>query len=278
MKANKIIAWLTGILTLSLAVFSFVLSFNALTDLAAQHGVSIPGLFPFLVEFGVVIFSLNALYRSLNGEKAAWQWTLIIGSSLLAGTFNVLHADPDLVSKTMAAMPSLFLLLSFETFLGQLKHAVKRQAVTKNLGQLEQDLEQQRLTFDAKLERMRSTLRLRFDQERSDLRAELEQLATQVETLTVQKAKLKQELSGLEKRKNTWQHDALNGFNQDRLYKKQQALDALLDYYRSNPNASLTEAGQAIKRSKGTVSNYLVELEQAGLVHRNGKGVEVIAK
>ena len=109
----RIIAWLTGILTLLLTLFSFILSFNALADLAINHGISIPVLFPLVVEAGVVIFSLNALYRSIHGERAIWQWCLVIGSSLLAGGFNVLHARPDLVSRIMAAMPSLFLLLSF---------------------------------------------------------------------------------------------------------------------------------------------------------------------
>ena len=103
---NRIIAWLTGILTLLLALFSFILSFNALTDLAAKHQFSIPFLFPLVVEAGVVIFSLNALYRSIQGEKTSWQWCLIIGSSLLAGGFNILHAQLDLVSQVMAAMPS----------------------------------------------------------------------------------------------------------------------------------------------------------------------------
>ena len=45
---HNLIAWLTGILTLLLASFSFVLSFNALSDLATRHGVSIPPLFHLL--------------------------------------------------------------------------------------------------------------------------------------------------------------------------------------------------------------------------------------
>ena len=243
MTTNRLIAWLTGILTLSLAVFSFILSFNALTDLAAQHKVSIPYLFPFLVEFAVVIFSLNALYRSLNGESATWQWTLIIGSSLLAGTFNVVHAEANLVSQTMAAMPSLFLLLSFETFLGQLKHSVKRTNVIKSIEQL---------------------------------KTELEQLSGNLQTLQRQKATIAQQLTDLEKQKKTVQHTALNAHNAKTVQDKQQALNALLNFYRSNPNATLAEAGAAIYRAKSTVSNYLDELEQNGLLHRNGQGVEVV--
>lgn len=136
MTATKLIAILTGGLTLLLALFSFVLSFNALTDLAANHGISIPILFPLTVEAAVVVFSLNALYRSLHGESAKVQWALIIGASLLAGAFNVLHAEQTPLSRTMAAMPSLFLLLSFETFLGQIRHTVTRNTAIRNLADL----------------------------------------------------------------------------------------------------------------------------------------------
>ncbi len=125
MKVKKVIAITTGLLTLLLAGFSFTLSFNALSELATEHGVSIPPLFPFVVEFAVIIFSLNALYRSLNGQSVKVQWVLIIGSSLLAGLFNVAHAEADLISRSMAAVPSLFLLLSFESFLSLVKSEVK---------------------------------------------------------------------------------------------------------------------------------------------------------
>lgn len=121
MTRYKYIFWITAILTILLTIFAFILSFNALTDLARQHKVSIPPLFPFVVEFGVIVFSLNALYRSLNNESAKWQWALIISSFLLAGTFNVIHAESDLVSKIMAAMPSIFVLFSFESLLNLIR-------------------------------------------------------------------------------------------------------------------------------------------------------------
>lgn len=136
----KTLSGITGLLTLLIALFSFTLSFNALTDLAAKHGVSIPPLFPLVVEAGVVVFSLNALYRSLHGESAKWQWFMIILSSLLAGAFNVIHAAPDIISRVMSAMPSLFLLLSFETFLGQARHIVRTKASVKSLAELSQEI------------------------------------------------------------------------------------------------------------------------------------------
>jgi Mn-dependent DtxR family transcriptional regulator len=279
-------------LTLLLALFSFVLSFNALTDLAETHGVSIPVLFPLTVEAGVVIFSLNALYRSLHGENAKVQWVLIIGSSLLAGAFNILHAQADIVSRIMAAMPSLFLLLSFETFLGQVKHAVKRSSIIASIERLAIELEQKRSDVDAKFERMRSTLRKRFEQERSRLTVEIEQARTELDSkrLSVQELNkeleqkrsmvtdLESQMAELERSKKATsivQYDVLNAVNAEKLNEKQQALNALLNFYRSNPTATLAEAGEAIERSKGTVSNYLNELEQAGLIRRNGQGVKV---
>ena len=136
MKATRLLSILTGALTLLLALFSFVLSFNSLADLAAHHNISIPILFPLTVEAAVVVFSLNALYRSLHGEAARAQWVLIIGASLLAGLFNILHAPEDPLSRAMAAMPSLFLLLSFETFLGQVRHTVARTSAVESLQEL----------------------------------------------------------------------------------------------------------------------------------------------
>lgn len=147
-NGHKIIAWLTGLLTLTLAVFAFVLSFNSLTDLALKHGVSIPPLFPFIVEFAVVIFSLNALHKSLTGQSAKWQWTLIILSSMLAGTFNVAHANSDILSRTMAAMPSLFLLLSFESFLNLVRYSVIRQGTVTTLDNLRTLLSDTQAEFD----------------------------------------------------------------------------------------------------------------------------------
>ena len=192
MRATNLIAILTGALTLLLALFSFVLSFNALADLAANHGISIPILFPLTVEAAVVVFSLNALYRSLHGESARVQWALIIGASLLAGIFNILHAEPDPLSRSMAAMPSLFLLLSFETFLGQIRYTVTRQAEIKRLSEI--GLEAQRLRAETaeltelqtQLETAIAATRARFEAQKveaeTQLQAQLTGLRAAIET------------------------------------------------------------------------------------------------
>lgn len=173
LNTSKIISISTGFLTLSLALFSFILSFTALKELAKENGVSIPWLLPFLVEFGVITFSLSAMYRSVNGESAKWQWSLVIGSSLVAGIFNVAHAEAELLARVIAAMPSIFLLASFETFLSQVKYQFKRQAVVNNLDKLTSDFTSKEEILDRQIERMRDSLRQRFKSERAKLTATL---------------------------------------------------------------------------------------------------------
>ena len=48
---------------------------------------------------------------------------------------------------------------------------------------------------------------------------------------------------------------------------------ALLEAYRSDPQL---DASRVVGVSRATVYNYLSELEQAGLIRRNGDGVEVL--
>jgi DNA-binding IclR family transcriptional regulator len=51
----------------------------------------------------------------------------------------------------------------------------------------------------------------------------------------------------------------------------------LLAYVASNPDATLNDIADMIGRSKSTVSNYVSELSEAGQLHKNGQGWEVIS-
>lgn len=57
---------------------------------------------------------------------------------------------------------------------------------------------------------------------------------------------------------------------------KQTAVEQLLAYVNDNPNASFSDIGRTIERSKATVSNYVKELEQNGRLHKNGDGYRVL--
>lgn len=58
---------------------------------------------------------------------------------------------------------------------------------------------------------------------------------------------------------------------------QEQAIDALLTFYASNPNATHRQAGAACGRSRSWVSDQLRQLERAGRISRNGDGVQVLA-
>lgn len=266
---NKIIAWMTGLLTLLLTLFSFILSFNALADLAANHGFSIPFLFPLVVEAGVVIFSLNALNRSTQGDSARWQWCLIIGSSLLAGGFNVLHAQPDLISRVMAVMPSLFLLLSFETFLGQIKHSVIRSNVVRSIVQLTEELHSKRQELDILVNNKQSEL--------ESLNTETDRLKGLIQQSQTILAQLEEETKQLQ----SVQHSSIEQAKdikakQDAVIIEQRR-SQLLNILIVEGNIGVSAFADRLHTSRGTIYSDLKALTEAGHITKNGKGWEVAA-
>ncbi len=67
----------------------------------------------------------------------------------------------------------------------------------------------------------------------------------------------------------------LNLANSVRVANKTEAQDALLAYLMEYPDATLSEAGAAIGRSKSTIGVYVRELSESGRLHKNGHGWEV---
>lgn len=260
---TKTIAWITGGLTFLLALSSFILSFNALTDLAAKNGISIPYLFPLVVEAGVIIFSLNALYRSLTGESAKWQWALIISSSLLAGCFNVAHAGNDLLSRVMSAMPSLFLLLSFETFVSQIKHAVQHSSAIQSLEQVTEELTLKRSEFDQWIEQKCQEL----DSLIAAKQAELGQLYQEINTLN---SSIELEMGQLSNRERAIRLEA----EQDSSPIGQRRT-TLLNILAAEGDIGASALAHRLNTSRGTVYSDLRTLSEAGQIVKNGNGWEV---
>jgi len=295
MRANKAISLTTAGLVFLVALGSFALSYNALRDMAIRNGIegTLSYVWPLLIDLALIVFSLSVVNSYLQSETTKKQWALVGVYTVATIGFNVAHAPSSFQAQIVAAIAPISLFFSFELLMSQLGNSVKRSSLVQSIEQLEQALEQKRSDFDRTLERMRSTLRQRFEQERSNLTAEIEQLSNELNGLrsTVQElsqeieqkrstsVQLQEEIAELERSKmaaKIVQSDVLNEVSTEKLNSKEQALNALLNFYRSNPHATLNEAGTIIERSKGTVSNYLNELEQAGLIHRNGEGVKVL--
>jgi len=103
--------------TVLIASGAFLLSYSALTDLAAAAGIH-PGMtwiWPLIVDGLIVVSTIGAV--ALAGCKGvAYCWTLLIGASILSITANAIHASmystrvaPWLASM-VAAIPPLVLL------------------------------------------------------------------------------------------------------------------------------------------------------------------------
>ncbi|MDH6679245.1 hypothetical protein M2284_003461 [Rhodococcus sp. LBL1] len=94
-----------------ICVAAFVLSFTALTDLAARSGITVPLLWPAIVD-GVVLAATVAVVA--GGGRYAW--LLLVAGALISVGGNVLHAAlpdgvlPVWLRAVVAAVPPVALL------------------------------------------------------------------------------------------------------------------------------------------------------------------------
>ena len=234
MNSQKTISWITGILLLVIAGFGFASSYLALADLAQANHFTLPAVFPLILEGGMIVFSLAALRASLHAEPARWPWVLVIGSSLLALAYNVIHAaEWGTLAMVLAAMPSLFLLLSFETFMSQIKAGVKRSGVIRSISALEE----QRGQVVADLEQVKAD----FEQVKADQQAEKERLEARL-------LELRSELANLRKEKRS--------FTEVSEDTKSQAINILAQ----RPDISGADLGRALGRSESLGRKLKAEL------------------
>ena len=101
-----------------------------------------------------------------------------------------------------------------------------------------------------------------------DLGAQIEQLEQKKTALELEAAQLKNERQQYSS-SNT---DSMRQARQAKANKKEQAKEKLLSYLDGHPNASLSEMAKAIGRSKSTAGIYINELQESGLLSKNGQG------
>ncbi|MAS96115.1 MAG: hypothetical protein CMO55_23175 [Verrucomicrobiales bacterium] len=118
----------TGALVALLAAGAFALSFEALRHLAAENGVAsnLTWVWPLVLDGAIVAFSLSALRARLHCEPIRYPMTLVVIATLASVLFNVAHAPGGWLAHTMAAVPPVFLFLSFELLMRQLGTEVAR--------------------------------------------------------------------------------------------------------------------------------------------------------
>ena len=123
-QALKLIGRVTACLVAFLAVGAFVLSFEALRDLAEREGgLSGPAawMFPVIVDGAICVFSLSALRAELAGDQRDVRWIkgLVLGVTISSVGLNILHAQGRFLAMVVAAVPPALLYGSLEVLLLQ---------------------------------------------------------------------------------------------------------------------------------------------------------------
>jgi uncharacterized protein (UPF0335 family) len=272
-RLDRLTNWLLGLIL----IIPFLISFGALRDLAAHNVISYPWLYPIMIDGGLIIFKAIALRASLRGKRDNYAWAMAVLATVISVYLNIVHVPPTLPSlglaRFMAALPPLVILVSFIAVSRRIEESARHDKAIFTYQQIQQAINDKRRQLD-KLTAEKTTELDAVVQKRT---VELEQLTGQIERLADQKTTLQNEVRELRtdrKGVNTASIDRARAF---RLTKKEQAMQELLNFVLSNPEATLNEIAQEIDRSKSTVVNYVSELSDGGLLHKNGQGWEVLS-
>ena len=134
---TKLIAYLTSILVAVVALMAFALSYHALQGVALSNGIPLllSYVWPLLIDFALVVFSLCVVTAHLHGESTWRQWVLVGLATVLTCTYNYLHAPDNLVAQSVAVVPPVMLFFSFELLAMQLKNSIQRTRKVQDLTQ-----------------------------------------------------------------------------------------------------------------------------------------------
>lgn len=147
----------TAALVLLLSLGGFVLSYNALWDMAYKFGTfpRLSFIWPLLIDFALVVFSIAVFRASVLGERVGWAWMLVGLFTIATIAINVLHVWaflPELAVKIIvAAVPPVALFLSFETFIDMAKKEYDRSGLVNKLATLKEQLETTRNEMEVAL-------------------------------------------------------------------------------------------------------------------------------
>lgn len=190
---DKVISRSISVLVLAVSIIAFVLSYNALREVAANNGLADwrAYFWPLLIDFPLVVFSLAVLWANLNQMSARWPWFLVGLFTAATITFNLIHAPDTLIARSVAVVAPLALFLSFETLVGMIRNEIKRGRALASLGELSGQVS---ATQD-QLATLRQQVKTNVSR-RDNLQAEIDRLTVEADTLTQETAQAKEALTG----------------------------------------------------------------------------------
>jgi len=253
-KQTTVLAWVTSALVLAITAISFVISYNALRDMNQRYGISgqlwgldLSYLWPLLIDFSLLVFSLCVVTAHLYGDSTRRQWSLVAIYTMTTIAVNTLHVWPELVpimaiKITIACIPPVSLFFSFETLMGQLKASIKRQQQQATIAGYDTALQIAQRGFN-------------------DLMAQVETIKAEYQADI---AKRDNQLAEL----NTRLEIALDPVGTRR--------KAIVHTLQIDPMTTYKVLADEHKVSTQTIQNDLVKMTEAGAIHRNGLGWEVL--
>lgn len=282
---NRLTGWLVGLL----AVIAFVISYNALRHVALDYGIpeQLSYVWPLLVDFALIVFSLAVLRASLFNERTVWPWTLIILSTVTTVAFNLIHAPLNRTAQVVAAVAPIILFLSFETLMAMVKNSVVRSGLIASIEQLKEtfkNLEQQLLDRRTEADNLLNNLNEQLAQRQAEidtivakhreeaeaaiakLNASKQNAQKRLDTILADIEQRQQELAQLE------QLQAERVQVDDGIAERRQRLLGILS---EEGDIGATAFARRLGTARNTVYNDFAALEQTGVIHKNGNGWKV---
>lgn len=118
---------ISGLLVGAIALIAFILSFDAIMNLAIDNGVNpwLAWMVPLIVDGAMVVFSVSVMRSTLAGEKTWQGWLLIVAFTAVSVWFNIAHSNLTVFGIAIAALAPLALFATFETLMSQIRSTVQ---------------------------------------------------------------------------------------------------------------------------------------------------------
>lgn len=189
-KPTAIINYCTAGLVFLLAAGAFVLSYANLWETALAYGLShrLAWIWPLLVDFALVVFSLAVVRASLHNERTWWPWLMVTVYTIATVTFNILHAPVNLTAQVVAVVAPVSLFLSFETLMSMLKSGVRRNSLVQSIAQITAKLGELEGLYQGQKDNLESELDSLERERLAEIEAQANQMSQQAEAKRVELA------------------------------------------------------------------------------------------
>lgn len=290
---------LASMVLMAVLVFiPFAISFGSLQDLSLSNHVSIPFLFPLLVDGAQLIFKVLVIRASLYGRTDIYSWVMAGVMMVISVLLNVAHVPDEstrigfnyYLAGFMNALPPILIFTAFIAIAERIKESVVNGRMLRTYEQLKEQLsqikkeistaEQAKNEANESSEKAQKTAKNEQEKiisaaaEREQLEAERDQLKEGNAQLKEEKEQLREEIARLRKRVQEIKQPNESSPARQPVLMQENVGDkeaAFLAYVKDNPEASLRQIGAAIGvASPSTVQNYQKKLEGAGRLSKNG--------